>query len=210
VEDLERLSDSELVDRARQGDEEAFRVLSDRYRGELLARIQGRLGAALRRKVAASDVMQEALLGAFEGLDTFEFLQEDSFKRWLGTIVEHKIEDVFRHHFAVARRDSSREVTRSARITISDFPKGGPSPSQVSIGEELRVSIAEALDKLPPDHERAIRLVQQEGMTMREAAEAMGRKPAAMRQLYCRALGRLERILGIAGGVHGGRRGPTC
>ena len=56
-----RVSDLELVRKARNGDGDAFHELVDRYAGELFA-----LAVSLVGNVAdAEDVLQEAFLGAF-------------------------------------------------------------------------------------------------------------------------------------------------
>ena len=58
-------SDEELVRRVRAGDEAAARLLFDRHLPALRAKARARMPAALRGKVGASDVVQEAWLAAF-------------------------------------------------------------------------------------------------------------------------------------------------
>src|SRR6185295_17896538 len=58
-------SDEALVRSVRAGDETAARVLFDRHLPALRAKARARLPAALRGKVAESDVIQDAWLAAF-------------------------------------------------------------------------------------------------------------------------------------------------
>ena len=69
---LERLTDENLVERAREGDTSAFRVLADRHSRLLRWRIRRRLVPGMYRKVDAEDVLQEALLVAYRRVPEFE------------------------------------------------------------------------------------------------------------------------------------------
>ncbi len=85
-----------LVDRARQGDQEAFRVLVDRHRDHAF-------GLALqitRSRDEAEDVAQEAFVRAWLALPGFR--GEASFGTWL--------------HRIVARRALDRSLARRARL----------------------------------------------------------------------------------------------
>ena len=53
------------------------------------------------------------------------------------------------------------------------------------------------MDKLPPDYREIIRLVQEEGLTMAEAAARMGRSRNAVKHLYGRALSQFAKLLGV-------------
>src|SRR5258708_5315632 len=66
--------------RARAGDEQAFRELTDPYRGELLAHCYQILGSV----ADAEDMLQETLLAAWRGLTGFE--GRSSVRAWLHRI----------------------------------------------------------------------------------------------------------------------------
>jgi hypothetical protein len=55
-----------LLRRFREGDEAAFRILFEGHAGALSERIRRGLPAPLRRRLAVSDVLQEAHLAAFQ------------------------------------------------------------------------------------------------------------------------------------------------
>ncbi len=59
------VSDEALIARARSGDGDALKALFDRYAALLRDRIRQWLSPALRRKVSASDILQEAYLVAW-------------------------------------------------------------------------------------------------------------------------------------------------
>src|SRR4051812_50137622 len=66
-----------LLDRAREGDEDAFRELTDPYRRELHVHCYRILGSVQD----AEDVLQETRLAALRGLDRFE--ERASRRAWL-------------------------------------------------------------------------------------------------------------------------------
>ena len=81
-------SSDSLVRRARSGDEAAFRALYEQSVHDLKARIRRQIGPALRRKVDASDILQDAYMVALRRLDEFTGESSDAFGAWLATIVE--------------------------------------------------------------------------------------------------------------------------
>jgi DNA-directed RNA polymerase specialized sigma24 family protein len=71
------LVNSDLIGRARAGDEEAFRELVDPHQRELQVHCYRILGSAQD----AEDALQETLLAAWRGLGTFE--GRSSMRTWL-------------------------------------------------------------------------------------------------------------------------------
>jgi RNA polymerase sigma-70 factor, ECF subfamily len=76
-----RVTDSDLVERIRRGDEGAFHEMVGRYSGEMFGLAFSLLGNA----ADAEDVVQQALLGAFQRINSFE--NRSSLKTWLISIV---------------------------------------------------------------------------------------------------------------------------
>jgi RNA polymerase sigma-70 factor (ECF subfamily) len=76
-----QLSEQELVTMTALGDGEAFAVIFRRYEHKLL-----RIAARITGNVSdAEDIVQDALLSAFKGIDTFHF--SSSLSTWLTRIV---------------------------------------------------------------------------------------------------------------------------
>ena len=192
-----RSPDQELIHRAHEGDVGAFQALVDRNMGLFRERIRQRLGPAVRRKVAESDIIQEDTLVALRRLDDFEDRGKGSFGAWMARIVELKTREIVRQYAATGKRDVMAEVSRSARAETANVPGHAASPSQVAMAGELRERAARALDELPDDYREVFLLVQQEGLTMKEVSRRMGRSEAAVRQLYGRALSRFAKLLDL-------------
>ncbi|MHC4470458.1 MAG: sigma-70 family RNA polymerase sigma factor [Planctomycetota bacterium] len=206
---LSELSDEDLVREIRAGDDGALRALSERYTAKLQERVGRRLMPGMRRKVAASDILQEAYLSALPRLDDFEDRGGGSFGAWFNRIVEVKIADAVRRHVETAKRSVGQEVTRSARCPTHRFAAPGPSPSQVVAGSELKEAVREAFARLPEDFREVIDLLQVEHLSLEEAADRMGRTKEAVKKLYGRALSRLEEEAGLGQAGPHERRRPT-
>jgi len=187
--DASQGSDEDLVRRVRAGDEAAARLLFDRHLPALRAKARARLPAALRGKVAESDVVQEAWLAAFLSIGRFEDRGEGSFAAWLRTILEHKIGHEIERNLAAGKRDVRRE---QRALTGSDGGFGAtpdqPSPSEVAIAAEEHETLRAAVAELPDDYATVLRLVHIEGLKLADAGARMGRSADAARKLYSRAM----------------------
>jgi RNA polymerase sigma-70 factor (ECF subfamily) len=182
-------SDEELVRRVREGDEAAAAALFDRHVRGLRAKVRRRLPAALRGRVAESDVVQEAYIGAFVSLAEFEDQGDGSFAKWLQRILRHKLLDEVRRHGRVGKRDARREERLGTGAPVADT--GQPSPTAEVAAAERTAALAAAIDELPSDQATVLRWIHQEGLTLVEAGARMGRSADAVRKLYGRALVRL-------------------
>jgi len=79
-----------LIDGVRQGEEDAWRRLIDRYEGRLLAFAESRLG----KKPAAEDVVQETFIGFLNSLPNYD--GERPLEGYLFAICAYKITDHLR------------------------------------------------------------------------------------------------------------------
>ena len=153
-----------------------------------------KLPATLRRKLGASDVIQEAYLGVHRNLRNFEGRGDGSFERWLTRIIDNKVRDVLRHYLKRGKRGRQREVSRPYRADTPQIPAAQPSPSAYAVAAELEERVRSALEHLSPDHREALRLLRDEGLSMAQAGERLGRSGEAMRKLYARAISRLTEL----------------
>jgi len=184
-----------MAEQARQGDESAASALFERYFPLLRARVRKRLPVRLQRKVAESDIIQEAYLGAMKRLADFEDRGPGSFGGWLRTIVDRRVADQVRLYMIADKRDVNRE------ISVGDTPAGerhradaSSVSSSLSRGEAL-ASVLRSLERLPPADRTILRSVHFQGQTIAAAAELMDTSVDAARMRYGRALVRLRKLL---------------
>jgi RNA polymerase sigma-70 factor (ECF subfamily) len=141
------VSDAELIERARNGDRAAFGDLVERYQQVVFRTAL----AALRSREDAEEVAQDALISAFQKLDSFR--GDASFKTWLLTITWNR---------AMDRRRSVGEWLKRFVAPDDDRPFEPPSkqPSHETtlIAEEARKEVRRMLNKLPPKYREALML----------------------------------------------------
>jgi RNA polymerase sigma-70 factor (ECF subfamily) len=191
-------ADADVVQRAREGDHAAFRVLVERYQGRAY-RLALRV---LRDEEQAEDVVQDAFLKVYRSLDRFE--GRSGFYTWLYRIVMNLCLDR-------KRRDrSDREVEWNDEIgggTLLDPAAPGAAgadparsgPEAELERSELRTLVARAIEALPEDARRTIQLREIDGLSYKEIAEALGiPKGTVMSRLHY-ARRRLQEVLRDAG-----------
>ena len=188
---VERDSTQHTVERARDGDRDAFDQLAEGCQDRLRVSIQSWSKFQLGPKVDAEDVIQETLLRAYRSLGNFEWRDDDSFFRWLCGIAKRTVAQAVQD----ARRTKTPASARGA-------PTSGPSPTKALRRHERFERLEAALEKLSPAYRQAILLCRIEGLTSTEVAERMNRSPAAVRQLLVRALRELKKNFGDTQSLH--------
>jgi RNA polymerase sigma-70 factor (ECF subfamily) len=181
----------DLVRRFVHGDETACQELFEQYAGVVRRRVASRLPARLRRRLSVSDILQETQLVAYRRREDFKANGVRAFGNWLCGIADNKLREAIRRHYGTAKRAADCEVSRGLRPDTARFQGRQPSPSEAAMASESVRRIRQAMDALPGDYREVLRLTRVLGLTLREAAECMGRSHAAVRKLYGRAFCRL-------------------
>jgi len=116
---------SKLIEGARQGDAECRERLFALCRSYLGFVARSQVETWLRRKVDASDLVQETMLEAFRDFDRFEGRSEKEWLAWLRRILDHNAADFVRRYRGTAKRAAGREVP--FRDPADSAAPGGPS-----------------------------------------------------------------------------------
>jgi RNA polymerase sigma-70 factor (ECF subfamily) len=186
-------SDWELVERARNGERDAFRELVERYQRKIAALALG----MLRSRDDALDVVQETFTKAYQNLDRFK--GDSGFYTWLYRIafnlcVDHQRREAKEAHVPLEVDDRGEPAALVPDDGHrSDQPYEGARDAE--IGRRLRAAISE----LTPDHRAVILLREVEGLSYAEISEVlqcpkgtvMSRLHYARRQLQARLQGLL-------------------
>jgi RNA polymerase sigma-70 factor (ECF subfamily) len=154
---LDKLSDGELVRKAREGDEYAYGALVERYmRSAYLVAL-----SVTRRHEDAEDAAQESFLVALERLE--ECRSPEKFGGWFMTIVRNRSRNLLR-----------RESLRLAEPVPETARADGPTPLASTERSELRSLLGEALGALNELQREIVLLHDMEGWKHREIAERLG------------------------------------
>jgi RNA polymerase sigma-70 factor (ECF subfamily) len=162
--------------------------LFDSHRGRLTAFVAARMPSLLARAVPPEDIVQETFLEAARRIDAFEPNGPAAFYRWLVAIARFKIAEAVR----------ARRAKKRAMLTPMEVEPAGnqTSPSGRAIRAERAGLIANAIETLPEDQARAVRLRYLEGLTVAETADRLDRSPAAVKMLVSRGLTALAEGVG--------------
>jgi RNA polymerase sigma-70 factor (ECF subfamily) len=133
------VSDPELVERARRGDDAAFGTLVDRHRASVFRAALAALGSP----EDAEEVAQEAFVAAHRYLR--DFREDASFKTWLLAIAWRKALTRRRNVKALLRR-----FVQPPEDTEWQVPDSGQSQEQSLLDAELREQIRRQIAMLAP------------------------------------------------------------
>jgi RNA polymerase sigma-70 factor (TIGR02960 family) len=151
--------------RARAGDQQAFRELTDAHRRELQVHCYRMLGSVQD----AEDALQETLLAAWRGLDGFE--ERSSLRSWLYTIATNRCLNVLR---AGSRRPQEQPAlpfeppapSRYGEVLwlepypdalLEGLPDAAPGPdARYETQETVALAFVTSLQRLPPRQRAAL------------------------------------------------------
>jgi RNA polymerase sigma-70 factor (ECF subfamily) len=192
-----------LLAEAKTGSEEQVGKLLTLYRNYLTILATTQLDARLRRRMSPSDLVQEAMLGAYRDFGKFRGNTERELLAWLRQILINCLHHAYEAHIQAGRRDIRREISLDDMNRAMDhsvirlahvLADRGPSPSAPARERERSVAIADQLAKLKSDDRDVIVLRNLQGLSFEEVAERMGRKPGAVRMLWLRAIERFRQV----------------
>jgi RNA polymerase sigma-70 factor (TIGR02960 family) len=187
--------DEQRLARARAGDEEAFRELTEPRRRELQLHCYRILGSVQD----AEDMVQETLLAAWRSLEAFE--GRASVRSWLYRIATNRCLDALRARSRRPREvhamDDSPAPTRSTDpvwlepypdALLEDIPDRAPGPAaRYEARESIELAFIVALQGLPPRQRAALVLRDVLGFDTAEVAEMLETGGASVKGALQRA-----------------------
>ena len=197
----------QLLSQARQGNHQQLGLLLQLYRNYLTILAAAQLDARLRRRISPSDLVQEAMLGAYRDFATFRGGTERELLGWLRQILIHCLHHAYEAHVRAVRRDVRREISldevdrsldRSAARLANVLAHDGSSPSGQFRQRERSVEVADKLAQLRPDYREVLVLRNLQGLSFEEVAERMDRRPGAVRMLWLRAIEKFRQLYEVA------------
>ncbi|MDA0158903.1 RNA polymerase subunit sigma-70 [Solirubrobacter ginsenosidimutans] len=202
------MSDPTLA-RARAGDEEAFRRLTDPYRRELQLHVYRIVGSTQD----AEDLLQETLLAAWRGLDGFQ--ERASVRAWLYRIATNRSMDALR---ASRRRPEGTrrmtdadvpEPTRRAEpiwlepypdVLLEGIPDRAPGPeTRYETKEAVALAFIVGLQHLPPQQRAVLVLRDVLGFRAEEVGDMLDTTATSVNSLLRRARASFESRLPATG-----------
>jgi hypothetical protein len=175
---------AELLARVRQGDEEAARLLVERYESAIRIAVRTNLSdPRLRQQFDSLDVCQSVLASFFFHLisGAYDLSVPAQLSALLSKMAQNKVRMRAREQFR-----QRRDVRRLSQINIENAKIRGskPGPEEPVDDQDL---VDRALDMMPPEI-RAIADRRMAGALWPEIADAMGGTPDGRRKQFERAV----------------------
>jgi RNA polymerase sigma-70 factor (TIGR02960 family) len=206
----------QALDRARAGDQDAFRELVDPYLRELQVHCYRILGSVQD----AEDLLQETLLAAWRGLD--QFREQASLRVWLYRIATNRCLNALRdrgrrpqEHRPMA--EPPEPTRRSEPIWLEPYPDvllgsledSSPGPeARYEATESIGLAFVAALQHLPPRQRCALVLRDVLGFRAAQVADILDTTEAAVKGALQRARATLQAHV-PADDPHGDARPPS-
>jgi RNA polymerase sigma-70 factor, ECF subfamily len=185
---------SATIEAAHAGSKSSLGRLLESCRNYLLLVANRELGPGIHAKIGASDLVQETFLQAQQIFERFDGRNQQELFAWLTQILRFKMAQATDRFLGTEMRDVSRE------LPIEEGLRGQRHPVDVALQraieqfdnlEPLRL----ALERLPPDYRTAIELRSLQQKSFVELGEELNRSAEAARQIWRRAVERLEEEL---------------
>ena len=147
------MSDRELLERLRQGDEAAFDTIFRSWYAPLVRAAEG----MLRDRGVAEEIVQEEFTRAWRHAGFYDPARA-SVRTWLYQIARHAV------------IDARRRASVRPGLAPGEAP-GREEPAAPSIEQAMLAwQVASALERLTPEHRQMIRLAHFQGLSVREIA----------------------------------------
>lgn len=175
------MTDPELVERLRRGEEPAFRMLYERFS----ARVFNTVLTYLRDRELAEDTTQEVFLRVFDAIGSFD--GRSRLSTWIYRIAVNKALDAVRARTRQRRWATVVSLFRGESVEPVAHPPDFQHPGVVLERQEQAGLLLAALDILPERQRTAFVLARVEGLPQQEVAAVLGVSVGAVESLLHRA-----------------------
>ena len=183
------MTEQELVERAKKGDETAFEVLvtdNEKRIYNLCRRLTG-------NPEDAAELTQEAFLNAWRGLSRFQ--GESSFSTWLYRLASNACIDFLRRE--------KRRQSLSMTVSLDDdeeerqveLPDERYSPEGELERSEARRAVAKGLERLTAEHRQVLVMREINGLSYAEIGQILGLEEGTVKSRIARARNALRKVL---------------
>lgn len=155
------MTETELTERCRAGENAARKELYERYAGQLLGICYRYVG----EKDTAEDLLHDGFIKAFDSFNKFSYRGEGSLRAWLSRLMVNVALDYLRKN----------EITRYM-LAIEDAPETASEPPEEDISIIPKDILAKFIAELPVGYRTVLNLSVMEELSHREIADQLGIK----------------------------------
>jgi len=176
--------DTDLVNRSQNGELAAFNAIVERYQ----SRVYNLSARILGNATSAEDATQEAFISAYKAIGKF---RGGSLRAWLLRIASNTCYDILRS----SKRRPEQSLDLSMENPGFQVASGAASPEQQAITSELGGEIQRAIIALPEDQRMVLVMIDVQGASYDETAQAIGTSMGTVKSRLSRARGRMRDYL---------------
>jgi RNA polymerase sigma-70 factor (ECF subfamily) len=191
-----------LLAGAKGGDAGAVNQLLEGHRDAVRRMIDLRMDQVLKRRVDASDIVQEVLIEANRRLRDYLADPVMPFHLWLRQMAKDRLIDAHRRHRQAGRRSMDREQPlamaapdQSSINLAAQLRDQQLTPAAAAAWAELQRRFEAACAELDEQDREIVLMRHFEHLANSEAAESLGLSPQAASMRYLRAMRRLRKLL---------------
>jgi RNA polymerase sigma-70 factor (ECF subfamily) len=165
----------------------------DQYRSYLMLLARWHWNPRLQGKLDPSDVVQQTLIQAWQGLHDFRGDTDAELKAWLRQILTRCLADLARN-YRQQKRDVGKERSLDMLVTESSLRLEGwlddqqSSPQEKAARNEQLVHLAKVIGSLPDAQQEAVTLFHLHNLSVQEVSLLMDRSVASVASLLKRGL----------------------
>jgi RNA polymerase sigma-70 factor (ECF subfamily) len=180
------MTDSELIQRYKDGEKAAFDVLVSRY----LKLVYTVVYRFVNQHEAAEDVTQDAFVKAMQAINSFDTNKE--FKPWLMTIAKNQARDWLKKKNPVLLAEMSEE---NESVLMNSLQDVAPT-ADIEVDLALRSrEMNKAIQELTPEQQQIIFLRYMKDFSFKEIAEELGQIANTIKTKHFRAMEALRKIV---------------
>jgi RNA polymerase sigma-70 factor (ECF subfamily) len=194
---------------AKGGSREALGRLLGAHMNYLKTLAYAQMDDRLKRRIGASDIVQDTLLEAHRDFLHFVGKTPAEFSGWLRMILINNLRRAFECHLKTAKRDIRRELSledldRKADQSASRMEWLLAAPNRSAGSEALMheslIRLSDAIANLSAEHREVIILRHVQGLPFKEIGERLNKTSGAVRMLWMRAIEKLRETSDLSTG----------
>jgi RNA polymerase sigma-70 factor (ECF subfamily) len=187
------MSDEEIILLYKNGEEEAFKELVNRYTSPIYNFV-----VRLANKNDASDLVQETFIKVWKNLNRFDDTKA-SFKTWIFTIAKNTATDFLRKKKSLLFTDLEKDIDDDINSFAENIPDENLLPDsalqKLQEKEADKKFLNNLLENLHPNYREVLTLRYQEEMTFEEIGKILDKSLNTVKSQHRRAIIELRKIL---------------